>query len=685
MSGRYEPMLEMFIFETSQLLEQFEEAVIGAEKAGQYGENAINQIFRITHTIKGSAAMMLVDEVSHLAHAVEDVFFLLRKQNPASLDCSLLSDILLEVIDFIKGEMEKLKSGGETDGKAQLLIEKSKRFLQSLKESTGGPGIEAAKPDNLKQQYYIGSSKPASNTNYFCATVWFEDGCEMENIRAYTIVHNLKDRAENLVYEPADIIDREDSAQVIREQGFRIWVATTQSYQEILGFLGETIFLKDLQLIEDNGDKFSKPVAKEIILEDEPVRKPEIAEEPVKAKPAEGESSSGTQQSIISVSVAKLDGLMDLVGELVISEAMVTQNPDLHGLLLDNFSKAARQLRKICSELQDMVMSIRMVPLATTFHKMHRIVRDMSKKLNKEVQLELIGEATEVDKNIIEHISDPLMHIIRNSLDHGIEPADERVDMGKPAVGTITLEAKNAGSDVLIIVRDDGRGLNKEKILKKARENNLIFKPEEELTDREIYSFIFHPGFSTKEQVTEFSGRGVGMDVVMRNINSVGGSVVVTSSPGEGSTFTLKIPLTLAIIDGMNIAVGDARYTVPTISIRQSFRPQESDIIQDTDGREMIMVRGQCYPILRLHELYRIQTKTTQLWEGILVMLETEQGTACMFADALLGEQQVVVKALPPYIRNLRDIEGIAGCTLLGDGSISLIVDPAGFINLLRH
>lgn len=681
MSERYEPMLEMFIFETSQLLEQFEEAVIEAEKAGQYDEKAINQIFRITHTIKGSAAMMLVDEVSHLAHAVEDVFFLLRKQNSAAPDCSLLSDLLLEAIDFTKGEMEKLKAGRETDGKADSLNEKVRNFLEMIK---CGTGEGAAKPVEPKQQYYIGPSKAAGSTNNFYATVWFEDGCEMENIRAYTIIHNLKERVENLVYEPADIIDREDSAQDIREQGFRIWMATTQSYQEILSFLGETIFLKELELVEDSGDKFSRPVIKEIILEDEPVKKPEIAEEPAKAKPVEGDNSSSTQQSIISVSVAKLDQLMDLVGELVIAEAMVTQNPDLRGLPLDNFSKASRQLRKICGELQDMVMSIRMVPLATTFHKMQRIVRDMSKKLNKEVQLELIGETTEVDKNIIEHISDPLMHIIRNSLDHGIEPAEERLASGKPAAGTVTLEAKNAGSDVLIIIKDDGRGLNKEKILKKARENNLIFRPEEELTDREIYSFIFHPGFSTKEQVTEFSGRGVGMDVVMKNINSVGGSVVVTSTPGEGSVFTLKIPLTLAIIDGMNIAVGDARYTVPTISIRQSFRPNESDIIMDPDGREMIMVRGQCYPILRLHEIYRIQTKVCQLWEGILVMVETEQGSACMFADALLGEQQVVVKALPQYIKNLRDIRGIAGCTLLGDGSISLIIDPAGFINRLH-
>ena len=261
-------------------------------------------------------------------------------------------------------------------------------------------------------------------------------------------------------------------------------------------------------------------------------------------------------QNIISVNVTKLDKLMDLVGELVISEAMVTQNPDIAGLTLDNFQKAARQHRKIISELQDVAMSIRMIPLSATLQRINRIVRDMSRKLSKEVRLEITGEETEVDKNIIERISDPLMHLVRNSVDHGIEPAEERKKKGKPEAGTITIEAKNAGGDVLIIVKDDGRGLDKESILKKARANGLINKPETELTDKEIYSYIFLPGFSTTEEITEFSGRGVGMDVVAKNIADVGGTVSVDSTPDEGTTITLRIPLTLAIMGGMIVRVG---------------------------------------------------------------------------------------------------------------------------------
>jgi two-component system chemotaxis sensor kinase CheA len=454
--------------------------------------------------------------------------------------------------------------------------------------------------------------------------------------------------------------------------------------------LSKTLFLKDLELIqlekEDNKQNV-KPL--EIKLPERKIQVPElpvIPEAQHKEKDINGKDSqmSVTTQSIISVSVAKLDKLMDLVGEMVIAEAMVIQNPDLQGLILNNFQKASRQLSKITSEIQDVVMSIRMVPLSATFHKMHRIVRDMNKKLGKDVKLEIIGEDTEVDKNIIEHISDPLMHLVRNALDHGIESAQEREQKGKPGSGTITLEAKNAGSDVLVIVKDDGKGLDKARILKKARENNLLYKNEEDMADREIYNMILLPGFSTKEKVTEFSGRGVGMDVVTKNIETVGGALLVDSVIDKGTLITLKIPLTLAIIDGMTIKVGNSYYTIPTVAIKESFRPKEQDLITDPDGNEMIMVRGQCYPILRLHERFKVKTAITGFTDGIIIMVELEDRRICIFADGLIGQQQVVVKSLPEYIQQLRKIKGLGGCTLLGDGSISLILDVTGLINAKR-
>jgi two-component system chemotaxis sensor kinase CheA len=364
---------------------------------------------------------------------------------------------------------------------------------------------------------------------------------------------------------------------------------------------------------------------------------------------------------------------MDLVGELVVSEAMVTQNPEIQKLQLESFEKAARQFRIIMNDLQDTVMSMRMVPLALTFQKMNRIVRDMKKKIGKDVELVIIGEQTEVDKNVIENINDPLMHIIRNSVDHGIETIEERIDAGKHERGTITLEAKHSGGDVWIIVKDDGRGLDREKILDKCEERSLLTKAREAYTDREVYEMLFAPGFSTKEQVTEFSGRGVGLDVVARNIKKIGGSVIISSELGMGSEFAIKIPLTLAIINSMMMQVGKTIFSVPIVSIRSSFIANERDITVDPDGHEMVIVRGQAYPIIRLHKLYNLKTDVKALSDGILMMIEENGRTRVFFADAILGEQQLVVKSPPHY---LKQVDGMTGFALLGDGRISIILDP---------
>jgi two-component system chemotaxis sensor kinase CheA len=267
------------------------------------------------------------------------------------------------------------------------------------------------------------------------------------------------------------------------------------------------------------------------------------------------------------------------------------------------------------------------------------------------------------------------MHLIRNSIDHGIETDEERKEKGKTQPAKVTLEAKSLGGDVLILVKDNGRGLDKFKILEKAKKNGLLFKEESEMTDKEIYGLILLPGFSTKENISEFSGRGVGMDVVLKNIEAIGGTIAIESETGEGSTITLKIPLTLAIIDGMNVGVGKAQYTIPTASIKESFRPKPSDLIIDPDGNEMVMIRGNCYPVMRMHEIYNVKTEITNILEGIVLMIEREGRTSCIFVDRLIGEQQVVVKALPKYVTNIKNIKGLTGCTLLGDGSISLILD----------
>ena len=682
-----EPMLEMYIFETSQMLDQLEQLIMASEKTGKYNQDSINEIFRLMHTIKGASAMMLYNNIGALAHSIEDLFYFLREQNPQIVNCSDLSDLVFEAVDFIKIEIEKIRNGDTTDADSSEIITKNKSFLSKLKEQNGCPADFEKPPSKQKQQYYIAPEKKVEYIakNTFKATIFFQEDCEMESIRAFTVIKGLFELADEIKYFPDDIIESDDSSSYIKENGFVIYLKSNNDYNTLNDFFMKTLLLRKLEFsaVENTEEfeSFNSHLKEQS--NNEEIKIPKISSNLLDDNKVKDTSLSASQ-NIISVNVSKLDGLMDLVGEMVIAEAMVTQNPEITCLEIESFQKAAGQLHKIATELQDMVMSIRMVPLSSTFLKMHRIVRDMCKKLGKDVELVVKGEETEVDKNIIEHISDPLMHLIRNSIDHGIENSDEREKVGKQKRGLVTLEAKNSGSDVLVIIKDDGRGLNKEKILKKAKENGLLKKNESDMTDREIFNMILLPGFSTKDAVTEFSGRGVGMDVVTKNLESIGGTVNVESIKGKSTTITLKIPLTLAIIDGMNIKIGDSMYTIPIISIKESFRPKPNECFTDPDGNEMIMVRGECYPIIRLHRFYNLDTDIKKFEEGILLMVEHDGKMFCVFADQLLGKQQVVVKALPNYIKNLKKIEGLAGCTLLGDGSISLILDIAGLDKSLQ-
>jgi two-component system chemotaxis sensor kinase CheA len=385
--------------------------------------------------------------------------------------------------------------------------------------------------------------------------------------------------------------------------------------------------------------------------------------------------------SYISVDVRKMDLLMDLIGELVISQSVVLQNPDLKvpGLKLDNFTKSANQMCKISSDLQSVIMSMRMMPLTNTFQKMNRIVFDVSRKLGKEIEFEMIGEHTEVDKNIIEHISDPLMHLVRNAVDHGIESKEEREAAGKTEKGRITLSAKTESGKVWISVQDNGAGLNREKILAKARQQGILdpTKPDNAYTDKEVYQFITLPGFSTNEKVTEYSGRGVGMDVVVANLQKIGGTLEIESTPGQGSIMSLKIPLTLAIIDGVVMQVGNTTFVLETGVVKEFIRVTDDMMHREPNGEEAVMIRGECYPVLRLGEWYHIKGYRKDVEDAMIVIVEVDKEIVCLLVDKLIGKQEIVVKPIPEYIRNVR---GLSGCTQLGDGSIALILDAAGLL-----
>jgi two-component system chemotaxis sensor kinase CheA len=687
-----EPMHEMFLFETNQFMEQFEEILINLEKSKNLSEECINEIFRIMHTIKGSSSMMMYDDIAKITHSLEELFFYIRENNIKEIDCLQISDIGFLTLDLINGELIKIQGGDNPYGNDNLHKSKIEELLNQLgkdKNMSGSDMIlkeleavnEASAEDDIAEHVEKKYSDRVS------VKVIFEENCQMENMRAFAVVNCLSDKCTDLEYYPEELFEDESSTNHIIEDGFFMTFKTELSGDELYKLLYKQLYVEEV-IIEGREDEIiadekpenmdTKYTSEETGLQDDISKNETFILSDIDKPSLEAVEmiNKSKKKNIISINVDKMDKLMDLVGEIVITESMVTKNPDLKGLELDNFGKAARQLRKLNDELQDIVMSMRMIPIGPTFHKMHRIVRDMNKNLNKSTELIITGEETEVDKNIIDSLGDPLMHIIRNSLDHGIESSEERLGKGKSEKGSIMLDAVNTGGDVIIRISDDGRGLDKESILRKARENELLIKPESEMTDREIYSMILLPGFSTKEDVTEYSGRGVGMDVVKRNIEKNGGAIQIESEENKGISISIKIPLTLAIIEGMKISVGDTIFTVPTTSIRESFKIKKEDIIRDTSGNEMVMIRGNCYPIVRLHEKYGIKTECDSLLDGIIMMVEAEDGSICIFGDELIGEQQVVVKPVPPYLgQYVEKNSGVAGCAILGDGKISLILD----------
>ncbi len=397
-----------------------------------------------------------------------------------------------------------------------------------------------------------------------------------------------------------------------------------------------------------------------------------------KAPPKPAAKSLVPQKKDIRVETTKIDKLFDLVGELITIESMVTNNPEIRELNIESFNKSAGMLNKITRELQEVTMSVRMMPLEGQFNKMKRLVRDVAMKMKKKVDFTVTGQETEMDKNVIDEIADPLVHILRNAIDHGLETPEEREINGKPAEGKVSLSARYEGNEILIEVEDDGAGIDKDIILKKAMERGLINTDPDKLTDSEIYKMILEPGFSTAKQLTDISGRGVGLDVVKKNIEKLRGTIDIESTLGEGSRFTMRIPLTLAILEAMVIKIGESYYAIPILSVTESFKVDMDDISLTMDGLEVVKVRDEIMPVLRLHEIFHDNPNSMDLNEGILIIIETRNKKVCLFADEIVGQQQAVVKSLSDYIGK---VPGIMGCLVLGDGGIGLIIDVESLIS----
>ncbi len=709
-----EGMLDTYLFENEQLLEQLQEIVLDQKDAECFDEDSINEIFRTMHTIKGSSGIMMFDNVTAISHKLEDVFYYLRESHPENVVHADLVEHVLQVADFITAEMEKIQEGSPADGDPAAIIAELDSFLENIKNGAVEEGKELPE-ENVSEEpkhFYIA---PVANSasRFYKIYINFFPETEMANVHAYKTVYSLKEIAEDLLYEPEDLITDASSIDAIMEDGFRILLQAQCSEEELRELIKVGYDIEKVDIYECKAEEFLQgfdfgehPVvgidlessAEEIEAKAMKAVEAEEKKEPPKPKMAPGDfvikskepgkpkklakdKQRGAKDSFISVNVKKMDQLMDLIGELVISESVVLQNQDLKvpGLNLTNFNKAAAQMAKISTDLQNVIMSMRMVPLTNVFQKMNRIVFDVSRKLGKDVEFVMVGEHTEVDKNIIENISDPLMHLVRNAVDHGIETNEERVDSGKPDRGKITLSARTEAGKVWISVEDNGKGLDREKILDKARKQELLdpSKPDSAYEDKDVFQFITLPGFSANEQVTEYSGRGVGMDVVVQNIQSIGGTLDIESNLGMGTTMTLKIPLTLAIIDGIVMETGNSSFVVETGVIKEFVSVTEDMMIHEPTGEEYIMIRGECFPVLRLGDWYGLEEYHKNVEEGMMLIFEVEGKTICLLVDRLIGKQEIVVKPIPSYIKK---VKGISGCTQLGDGSIALILDPVGLI-----
>ncbi len=732
-------MLDMYLFENTQLLERLQEIVLEQKDAECFDDDGINEIFRTMHTIKGSSGIMMFDDITAVSHKLEDVFYYLRESHPQDVPHVELVEHVLAVADFIMNEMEKIQNGESADGDSSGIIKDLDKFLSSIKGDAGKK--EEIVKENVHEEptkFYI-APMATSASHFYKIYLTYNPGIQLANIHAYKIVYSLKEIAEDILFSPEDIISNESSADEILENGFKILLQTQSTEEDLRKIIQPGYDLKQVDIYECTAKEYQQgfdSVGSEIRID------LESSVEEIEARAQEGEQSEGAdgqgeeggqaqgaiegsaeaekkeppkkeppkpiapgdfviqskepgkaiklakdkpkkaeKAAFISVDVKKMDMLMDLIGELVISESVVLQNQDLKvpGLKLDNFNKAAQQMAKISTDLQNVIMSMRMVPLTNTFQKMNRIVFDVSRKLGKDIEFEMIGETTEVDKNIIEHISDPLMHLVRNAVDHGIETKGEREKSGKTERGRVTLSAKTESGKVWIGVKDNGKGLNREKILAKAQKQGLLdpTRDESTYTDKEVYQFITLPGFSTNEKVTEYSGRGVGMDVVVSNLQEIGGTLEIESTPGEGSIMYLKIPLTLAIIDGIVMKAGKSSFVIETGVVKEFVGVRENMMVHEPNGDEFVMIRGECYPVIKLGDWYHLENYEADVQNGMMIIVEVDRKIICLFVDELIGKQEIVVKPIPSYIKK---VKGLSGCTQLGDGSIALILDVAGLI-----
>ncbi|WP_302279801.1 chemotaxis protein CheA [Brachyspira pilosicoli] len=685
--------ISIFLSEANEIVEGLENDLVLLED-NKSDEDLLNKIFRSAHTLKSSAGTVGFTTMSELNHVAEN---LLEKVRSGKLDVTpQMITVLLEFLDTVKLMLQNIVDGvGEADGVTN--IESLKAKIKAIAEGNDINTVSVEKKEEAPktEEKPKEESKASSSNNMFHIEMIFkpsifDNGIDplmfLNDLKAIGTVSNLKIDISNV---PA-ISDLEDPYACYTQ--FSLDIETASTIEQVQNIFLFVIDDNDINITEKIEKKVEETKAAEEKVEEKAEEKAEEKHEEDKKEEAHDDKAkenkaapaskpTGTKvqaPSTVRVDIRKLDSLMNLIGELVIAQSRImqlTQNLDIDNGLKEAVSSMDRTSRQI----QEEVMNIRMMPIGPIFTQFHRYVRDLNLELNKEVKLVLKGETTEIDKNMLEQLSDPLKHIIRNSMDHGIEKTkEERIARGKPEFGTITMSAAHQEGHVVIEVSDDGNGLNKEKIFNKAVEKGLLSK-DGNYSDAEIYRTIFSPGLSTAEKVTDISGRGVGMDVVRANVEKMKGKIEIKSAEGVGSTFIIKLPLTLAIIEGITFAIGEQIYVMPLISIIEQIKIK-SDQVKPFEGKgEMIKIRDEYLPLIRLHKVFEIDTQVNEIDDGIVVVVEAGYRKCAIFVDELLDQQQVVIKSLDSAFSKHA---GIAGGTILGDGRIALIIDIQGLVNI---
>lgn len=733
MSTDLEQFYEVFFEESSELLAEMEACLLGLDVNSPNIED-LNAIFRAAHSIKGGAGTFGFTDMTEMTHMLETLPDRLRKGE--LMVRSEMIDAFLRAGDVIKDQLAGHRGDGAAD---PIVVKEVCDDLQKFSEESS----DAVIIDNRKDISSVVCLQAQEESSVAVETPLVEERLAgVMDEGPPPVLENVNQVVYQIEFSTTGLSNgsKDNLFFNLRQQG-KVEVLTQSSGNEVcllrlttsmpeediwetLAFVVNPANLKIEKWTETEG--FQDPSVYVSVAIDgaenlESIKEPKIssAKGPDNAQygffpgapaapPIENndhplseltqsvnstdqtnlvansnlnaKAASSVETNSIRVSIGKVDQMINLVGELVITQAMLAQTTsEIDPVISEKLQGGMSQLERNTRDLQEAVMSIRMLPMSFVFSRYPRVVRDLAAKLNKKVELKTVGEGTELDKGLIEKIADPLTHLVRNSLDHGIELPEKRIAAGKLAKGTITLRAFQQGGSIVIEVGDDGAGLNREKILAKARERGL--QVHDGMSDQEVWMLIFEPGFSTADRVTDVSGRGVGMDVVKRNIQSMGGRVEVNSVSGVGTRITIRLPLTLAILDGLSVTVGDQMFIVPLTYITESLQPSDNDIRTISGRGRVVQVRGEYLPVIALHEVFNIRPKSTEIKDGILVILDADGHKAAMLIDELVGQHQVVIKSLES---NYRRVHGVSGATIMGDGKVALILDTTGLVMLTQ-